>query len=331
MTKPHPIVIFGGETRESLVSTATAQNLAQNLDSPTIWFWGKDGKVSETSVQDLLDHKDPFKQEYELRDAIQQWGSLPIALDSRPPRNDRAVVILALHGGMGENGTVQKWMEERNTPFIGSGSEASALAFNKTRAKKAIQSAGMLVPKSLDSIHSIEDIRQFFKLHGPSIIKPNEDGSSFGLAFIRTEEDLSSCITRGTIAEQIIEGTELTVPVVELDGELRALPVIEIRKEPGREFDYAGKYAADGVAEICPAEIPEALAKAAQKTAIDSHMALGCRGYSRTDVIAAKDGIYFLELNTLPGLTKESLVPKSLKVAGIGMGEFLAAQSSRRS
>ncbi len=105
-----------------------------------------------------------------------------------------------------------------------------------------------------------------------------------------------------------------------------ALPVIEIEVDPNRTFDYEGKYLGAGTREICPAVIPDELAREAQQVAVAAHVALGCEGYSRTDLVAAEDGVYFLETNTLPGLTTSSLVPQELAVVGISFADFLRRQ-----
>ena len=105
-----------------------------------------------------------------------------------------------------------------------------------------------------------------------------------------------------------------------------ALPVIEIEVDTGRDFDYAGKYLGHGSREICPARIPGAMARETQTAALAAHEALGCTGYSRSDFVAAADGVFFLELNTLPGLSTASLVPQELAVVGISFREFLERQ-----
>jgi D-alanine-D-alanine ligase len=124
------------------------------------------------------------------------------------------------------------------------------------------------------------------------------------------------------LIEEFIPGRELTIGV---DQDL-ALPVIEIEVDPGRDFDYEGKYLGKGTREVCPAVIPDAMRDEAQRVALVAHDALGCDGYSRSDVIANDDGVWFVELNTLPGLTKTSLVPLELKTAGISMRDFLERQ-----
>ena len=150
-------------------------------------------------------------------------------------------------------------------------------------------------------------------------------GSSRGLYFLKRGDPMPS-INVPYILEQFIAGRELTVGVVDMGERPFALPVIEIEVDPGYEFNYAGKYHGTGTREICPADIPDALRDEAQRIAVIAHEALGCTGYSRTDLIASDDGLYFLELNTLPGLTKSSLVPQQLRVAGISMRAFLDKQ-----
>jgi D-alanine-D-alanine ligase len=129
------------------------------------------------------------------------------------------------------------------------------------------------------------------------------------------------------IIEQFIKGRELTVGVADRgDGKPFALPVVEIEVDPGREFDYLGKYLGKGTREICPAKIPDDVATAAQQMAVAAHTALGCEGYSRTDIMAASEGPYYLETNTLPGMTTSSLVPQELRAAGIEVRDFLEWQ-----
>jgi D-alanine-D-alanine ligase len=167
--------------------------------------------------------------------------------------------------------------------------------------------------------------------HERVVLKPLADGSSRGLFFLGRNDDAEDIaekiIARGIpyLVEQFIGGRELTVGVLD-DGEPVALPVIEIEIDPNRTFDYEGKYLGNGTREICPANIPDAMAREAQQAALAAHRALRCEGYSRSDLVATDDGIYYLETNTLPGLTASSLVPQELEVAGIEFRDFLLRQ-----
>jgi D-alanine-D-alanine ligase len=123
-----------------------------------------------------------------------------------------------------------------------------------------------------------------------------------------------------------VHGTELTVAIVDGDNGPRALPPTEVRVERGGAFDYANKYIASGAREITPAEVPAEMTRSAQQAALAAHKALGCEGYSRTDIICDDRGAVFLEINTLPGLTRRSFVPQQLRAEGTGMRAFLDGQ-----
>ncbi|HET7436293.1 MAG TPA: ATP-grasp domain-containing protein, partial [Thermoanaerobaculia bacterium] len=177
-----------------------------------------------------------------------------------------------------------------------------------------------------------EVIDDMLSRHERIVLKPLAAGSSRGLFFLGRNDDRQSVVEKITrlaipyIVEQYLRGRELTVGVIDRDGAAIALPVIEIEVDPGFSFDYEGKYLGHGTREICPANIPDTLAHEAQQTAVAAHIALGCEGYSRSDLIATDEGVYYLETNTLPGLTTSSLVPQELREAGISFREFLEAQ-----
>jgi D-alanine-D-alanine ligase len=168
-------------------------------------------------------------------------------------------------------------------------------------------------------------VADMFSRHDRLVLKPRAGGSSRGLYFVGKNDPLPQ-ISIPYIVEQFISGRELTCGVIDDGSGPRALDVIEIEVDPGREFDYAGKYLGKGTREICPANIPFTLARSAQDLALAAHTGLGCEGYSRTDMLAEGNDIYYLETNTLPGLTVSSLVPQELREAGIGFREFLEKQ-----
>lgn len=325
------IVLFGGRSDERHVSVASAQNIARTLDSPLCWFWTPDGAVHDVGVPELLAHQNPFVADFvPSRPAI--WPDLEQALDTLPV--DDPVFLLALHGGEGEDGTVQGWMETRGIAFTGSGSEASAAAFDKGHARDMVN-AQVLVAEArlLTDLSLLEPaMDEMIAKHGKIVLKPLAAGSSRGLFFVDRDSDRSEVASKihalniPYIAEQFISGRELTVGIIERAGKTIALPVIEIEIDAGHAFDYEGKYLGKGTREICPAAIPDALRDEAQRTARAAHLALGCQGYSRSDLIAAEDGVYFLETNTLPGMTTSSLVPQELREAGIGFRDFLEEQ-----
>ncbi|HET7710998.1 MAG TPA: ATP-grasp domain-containing protein [Thermoanaerobaculia bacterium] len=325
------IVLFGGRSDERHVSVATAQNVARAFGSPLCWFWSPDGAVHDVAPPELLAHQRPFEMDYvPSRPAL--WPDLEQALDTLPV--EEPVFFLALHGGEGEDGTVQRMMEQRRIAFTGSGADASELAFDKGRAKEVVRRhvrvAESRIAWEAQEIATITG--EMLDRHDKVVLKPLAGGSSRGLFFAESGRECDSIVREASRArvpyliEQFISGRELTVAVVDMEGEPVALPVLEIETDPGREFDYEGKYLGKGTREICPANISEKIRDDAQATAVRAHLALGCEGYSRTDVIASPQGVYFLELNTLPGLTSSSLVPQQLREAGIGFHDFLDRQ-----
>jgi D-alanine-D-alanine ligase len=325
------IVLFGGRSDERHVSVATAQNVTRIIGTPLCWFWSPEGAVYDVSRDELLAHQRPFEVDYRpARPAI--WPTIEQALDTLPVEDP--VFFLALHGGEGEDGTLQRLMEQRGIPFTGSGSQASAASFDKGTAKERVQgsvrTAESRIARKGADIERV--VRDMLTRHERIVLKPLAGGSSRGLFFLDREGDLDSVLANAAalgvpyIVEQFIAGRELTVGVVDLGHGPVPLPLVEIEINAGFSFDYEGKYLGKGTREICPALVPQDVCNEAQRTAVTAHTTLGCEGYSRTDVIASGEGVYFLELNTLPGLTTSSLVPQELHAAGIDMREFIEKQ-----
>jgi D-alanine-D-alanine ligase len=330
------IVLFGGRSDERHVSVASAQNVVRTLeprdretarprDSVLAWFWAPNGAVYDVNRDELLSHPNPFTNDFQpSRPAI--WPDLEMALDTLPV--DDPVFLLALHGGEGEDGSVQRLMEARGIPFTGSGSSASAAAFDKGRAKEMVKDRVTTAESRV--VHDVSridrTIAEMLERHEKLVLKPLAGGSSRGLFFVERGSEIPQIDHIPYIVEQFISGRELTVGVIDSENGPFSLPVIEIETDPGARFDYEGKYLGKGTREICPAKIPNAMRDEAQSIALAAHVALGCEGYSRSDLIAGEDGVYFLELNTLPGLTTSSLVPQQLHEAGISFRDFLEQQ-----
>lgn len=326
------VILFGGQSRERLVSVATAQNVARLLPQAALWFIDSNGKVFEIEREHLRQHQRPFEQEF-VPASTPFAHALANALDSRGMGK---TFFLATHGGDSENGEYQRLFEQRQIAFTGSDSQASARAFHKQEAKNVVERAGVRVCPALQrhvNTATEKTIREFYKEHRRIVAKPVADGSSYGLYFLNTELELAEFFAQQAqsatveyLFEPFIEGIEVTAGIIEHDGRLVALPLVEIRPKANRAFDYAGKYLGAGVDEICPAEIDPKWVGVAQAAALTAHKTLGCFGYSRSDLMIADDGPIFLEINTLPGLTKTSLLPKGLAVYGLTMEDFLAEQ-----
>jgi D-alanine-D-alanine ligase len=333
------ILLFGGTSSERLVSVASAQHLAGAFEAgdpaPTCWFWSPEGALVEAHLSELLAMEQPFETEFRT-EGERRWPDLPAALEASDAR-DR-VFLLALHGGTGEDGTVQRWLEDGGLAFTGTGSVASANAFDKALAQEIVWSHGLRVPESCvvdgrDLFRAGEVLEMLLDRHGKAVLKPVADGSGLGLCIVRDESDLEKALdalrsspTVGHLVEAFVDGVELTVGVVDGPEGPQALPCSEVRMAPGRAFDYAAKYLGRGSTEITPAEVDAKVAHDAQEAALVAHRVLGCEGYSRTDLIVDATGAVFLETNTLPGLTRESFVPQQLEAAGIPLRRFIAEQ-----
>ncbi len=232
-------------------------------------------------------------------------------------------VFLGLHGADGEDGKIQAALDLMGVPYTGSGPLGSGMAMDKAVAKRIMESCGVPTPKWSELTYSEEDIpRLTEELPVPSAVKVVGGGSSIGVALPETREELHEALCdilkygNRILVEEKIKGRELTVPV--FDG--RYLSPIEIVPPEGMTFDYVAKYqsGAQGASEICPAPITEAEKELIGEYAMRIHNALGLSVYSRTDFILDGDGrAWCLEVNTLPGMTPNSLIPKAAAIEGL--------------
>ena len=223
------------------------------------------------------------------------------------------ICFLCLHGTYGEDGELQRELETAGMPFTGSGSEASALAFDKLKARDTMIAAGVPMAESMEWTAACD-------WKPPYVLKPVASGSSLGAHLIRTEEEAKRAVKEaqkwkdgGMMIERLIEGSEMTVGIL---GE-QALPVIEVRPAKGF-YDYKNKYTSGATQYLCPAPIPKEKAQELQELALKAHRALGCEVLSRVDIMVDAGGKpHVLEVNTLPGMTDLSLLPKAGRAAGI--------------
>ncbi len=223
------------------------------------------------------------------------------------------VALLALHGRGGEDGEIQKTLEKEGIKYTGSGVETSKIGMNKILFKKIVEKQGILVPKNGDKI--------------PCVVKPADGGSSVGVSIVKTKSQLEKAIklaqkfSKKIIIEEYIEGKEFSCGVLGNEKAV-ALPVIEIISH-NNFFDYEAKYEVGKAQEICPAKISDILTKKIQETTLKLYKSLNCRGYARVDVIVSRGKVYVLEINTLPGMTGNSLFPKEAKAVGIEYPQLL--------
>lgn len=246
------------------------------------------------------------------------------------------VALIGLHGEYGEDGEIQKLLDRFGVRYTGADSLGSYLAMHKLMSKIRAKEAGLNTPefryieRTEDSEAVAHEITRSF--HQPVVVKPVGWGSSVGVSIVggyaAVLAALEALFAEGApsiLIEEYIRGKEATIGVVEgLRGEaLYALPSVEIISPKDDFFSYKAKYGG-GTREVCPGNFSRVVTEELQRAARVMHRALELRDYSRSDFIVAPKGIYYLETNTLPGLTKESLMPKSLEAIGISLPDFLS-------
>lgn len=304
-------VLRGGPSSEYEISLKTGGNVLRNLSeekyAPQDIFISRDGvwhvRGLETTPERALQHVD--------------------------------VVFNALHGEYGEDGTVQKILTAFHIPYTGSGAFASSLAMKKPSAKEVVSRAGVQTPLHIvveRSLNLEEIVLEIFRsFPQPVIVKPVNLGSSLGVVFVGSFQELLDAVTEAlrvassVLVEEYIRGKEVTSGVIDnFRGEKHytLLPIEVVLPKGKRCFDYDAKY--NGACTLrCPGNLSSGEKLRIRDTTRRVHEALGLSHYSRSDFIVTPRDIYFLEANTLPGLTESSLVPLALKEAGSSMPEFL--------
>jgi D-alanine-D-alanine ligase len=267
-----------------------------------------------------------------IYEALRQAGLDVVAVDittDNRQENEKLInsvkincAFLALHGSFGEDGRIQAILEGIGLPYTGSGVSASKLAMDKVVSRRIFESSGLAVPR-YRLIHkgaAPADIRKAAEEFAlPWVVKPATQGSSIGLSILYEDSGLDKAVKlalgfdQTVIIEEYIKGRELTVGILEEE----ALPVIEII--PSKKFfDYEAKYSSGLTEYVVPAKLDEALAEKAKSSALRAHKLLGCFGCSRVDIILSQTNVpYVLEVNTIPGFTATSLLPKAAGSRGI--------------
>lgn len=329
-------VMMGGFSSERGVSLSTGKQILEALDKSRYETIGVDAAlIPGTRRQCLQGSETEVKAVTDAGTALNAANKLAsmqeIAREKSGMRPD--VVFLALHGRFGEDGTVQGFLDLLGIPYTGSGVLASALAMDKSMAKKVLAIDGVPVPPSIDfcCVNGNWDeaavASEVAKIGYPVMVKPSRQGSTIGMTKVISPDELNNAINQALrydnliVIEKFIEGTELTVGVLG-NNEPFALPVVEIVPAKGF-YDYEAKYTPGATEEIVPARIGADDAKRASELAVMAHKALGCRGVSRTDFILNSEGIYALEVNTIPGMTPTSLLPQAAVSAGIPFAKLL--------
>ena len=234
-------------------------------------------------------------------------------------------VFLALHGSCGEDGRIQAALDLMGIPYTGSGYLGSAVAMDKDLTKKLAAEAGVVTPRWQAVRYTEKDVDSLTsRTPVPCVVKPVDSGSSIGVSIVHSKKELHAALLDGlrlggrTVLEQYIQGREVQVGVLED----KALPSIEIIPKSGF-YDYENKYQPGAATEVCPAPVTPEEEAALEAAALKVHRLLGLSVYSRADFILTPDGTpWFLEINTLPGMTPTSLLPQEAAAVGIGYGEL---------
>lgn len=273
-----------------------------------------------------------------IANALREYGYTNVVEIDLDPRNfgkqlaesKAEVVFNAVHGLYGEDGRLQTLLEIREMPYTGSGMIASVSCMDKVITKRMLRDAGISTPACLivnkKESGIKEKIMQRFSL--PVVIKPASQGSSIGVEIVKEENQLDEALanafkySRDILVEEFIGGKELTVSMMQKDGEVVALPVIHIAPHSGM-YDYHSKYTKGATEYICPADLDEETTQKVQEISKQAYEVLGCSGVARADVMLDEEGNgYVLEINTVPGMTATSLVPKAAAAAGISFPEL---------
>lgn len=338
-------VLMGGTSVEHDVSVCSALNVLDALEGETDsaplpvylspdgdWYFGHRPQAPslETSPEDRVRSRPR---------SLAPAGTVAATDVLDRLRGDEVdVVFVALHGPGGEDGTVQGLLRVAGVPFTGSDVLASALAMDKVRTKRLLSVAGVpaaphrvLTVDALAPDRSTETVELLASELGfPCVVKPVSGGSSFGIRIVTEASRLPAALEEAfghdsrVLVEAFVKGTEVTCGV--LGGgveDSRPLPLTEIVPPADAFFDFHAKYTVGACEEITPARVEATVARQVQRLAVTAHDALGCEGMSRTDFIVGPEGPRVLETNTIPGLTRTSLLPQGAAAAGIDFAELI--------
>jgi D-alanine-D-alanine ligase len=297
------LVLMGGMSSERGVSLSTGQAVAEGL------------KAAGRSVST-----------YDLNPA--EGGGI-VDLVNSPSLKESDVVFIALHGGEGEDGRIQALFDLIGKPYTGSGVRASSICMDKAVSKMIMERVGIATPiwELLGSEIDHEEASAAVERLGglPTVVKPVDQGSTIGITIVERHEHLGAAIrlareySPNVLLEKYIEGRELSVPVIEDE----VYPVVEIKPKDGF-YDYERKYTKGMTVYNCPADVPEDVCRRIESEALKAYRIMGCEGFARVDLRLGDDGVpYFLEVNTIPGMTETSLVPMGAAARGMSFSRLV--------
>lgn len=318
-------LIVGGISSEREVSLTSGRAILKALKENGHNVSVIDPIYGDKEVSEDIIFKNLVSSEYPTKEALDELlkNSRRKVIDCINSRmfDDVELAFLGLHGKYGEDGKIQSLLDLRGIKFTGSDVLSSAVAMDKNLTKMIFRNSGIttadwIVVSKKDEIGADEILK---KIDLPFVVKPNDEGSTVGLTIVKEESEILNAIQLGfeytdkIMIEKYVKGRELTVSIL---GNT-AYPVIEIIPKEGF-YDYLHKYTKGMTEYVCPAEIREEVSEKAQTLALKAYQSLGCSVYSRVDfLLDSKNDLYCLEVNTLPGMTALSLVPKAVKAKGM--------------
>lgn len=324
-------VVYGSDSPESDISCRGGEYVASRIDDSVFdvyEIFARFGKWTLVAFRKKNSVRVTFPQE-----AMPEIDKNDFSVNVFGEKIKFDFVYIMQHGIPGENGLLQGYLEMLSIPFSTSSAFVSALSFDKYSCKSYLKSVDFVKLSPDVFVRKGNDLDEVCakinaELVYPVFVKPTDGGSSFGITKVKTPQQLKDAInyafTEGdtVLVEQAVAGRELTCAVYCDGGKPHTLPVIEIITE-NEYFDYDAKY--NGASqEVCPAEIPQELSESVKRTTEKIYSHMGCSGVVRIDYISTEDGLYFLEINSVPGMTSASLVPKAVRAEGLQMTDFLS-------
>lgn len=317
--KKNIALLAGGYSGEYVISIGTAKTIEQNLDADRYNTY----KIIVTRDDWWHETADGAKISVDKNDFSLTIDGAKIHFDA---------VFIAIHGTPGEDGRIQGYLDMLQIPYTSCNAIVSALTFNKSYCNKVVKAFNIV--NIANSVHLIKGEPYSMgaildELRLPVFVKPNESGSSLGVSKVKKIEELLPAIEKAfseddqVLVEEFIEGRELTIGVYKVAGKLHALPATEIVSN-NEFFDYEAKYTPGVTSEITPAQISDPIREQLETKAAYIYRHLNCRGVVRMDFILQQPSnkLYFLEVNTMPGQSENSIVPQQVRAAGIDLKTF---------
>ena len=313
--KKNIAIVAGGDSSESVISLQSAKQISENIDRDiynvfTIYIKGTKW-VYKSSDSDIIINKDDFS----------------FSINNKKTIFD--CVFIAIHGTPGENGILQAYFDILNIPYTTAGQLTTALTFDKYVCKTYLKDIDILTAKAVklkknDEINPENIIK---KVGLPCFIKPNNGGSSFGISKVYNKKDIINAVNKAfnedneIIIEEFIKGTEITCGLLKTNNNEYIFPLTEIATK-NDFFDYEAKYT-DGVTdEITPARVSKNVEQQCKQTSMKIYKFLNCKGIVRIDYIVNNEQLYFLEVNSVPGMSKNSIVPKQIRTMGLSFSDI---------